>query len=81
MLRAGNRFRFFGNDLVEYNAEPGSAWMLRGLGIGARAARERSPSARYVSSEMVGYDDLDAYGNWSTVANYGPVWVPSRVEA
>jgi len=80
VLRAGNSFRFYGNDLVEYAIEPQRrdafvAWVSERV-----RARERSPSARYVSSEMVGYDDLDAYGNWSTVANYGPVWVPSRVD-
>jgi hypothetical protein len=42
---------------------------------------ERSASARYVSQDMVGSADLDAYGTWRTVANYGPVWVPSRVDA
>jgi hypothetical protein len=43
-------------------------------------ARDRrddaSRSARYVSSEMTGYDDLDDHGEWREVADYGPVWVP-----
>lgn len=39
------------------------------------------PSARYVSRDMVGYQDLDAYGTWQTDANYGPVWTPRDVPA
>jgi hypothetical protein len=28
---------------------------------------------------MTGYDDLDDYGRWSYVANYGNVWIPSGI--
>jgi hypothetical protein len=41
----------------------------------------RSPSLRYVSDDVIGYDDLDRYGNWSQVRTYGAVWFPSRVSA
>jgi hypothetical protein len=37
-------------------------------------------TARYVSPEMIGYEDLDANGTWQVVADYGPVWMP-RVRA
>ena len=40
-----------------------------------------SQSARYVSTEMTGYEDLDAYGRWQTVPGYGPVWYPSAQPA
>jgi hypothetical protein len=33
-------------------------------------------SVRYVSRTMVGYEDLDEFGTWQMVADYGPVWVP-----
>jgi hypothetical protein len=33
-------------------------------------------SARYVSPDTVGYSDLDEFGTWRNVAEYGPVWVP-----
>ena len=36
-------------------------------------------SARYVSSGVYGVDDLDQYGNWRVVPDYGPVWVPDGV--
>ena len=41
---------------------------------------EQSQSARYVSPEVVGYQDLDEYGSWSSEPEYGEVWVPSRVD-
>ena len=42
---------------------------------------DRSPSARYVSADVVGYQDLDAHGAWRVDATYGNVWIPNRVEA
>jgi hypothetical protein len=35
-----------------------------------------SNSAKYVSPSTPGYDDLDTYGDWSVVAEYGPIWYP-----
>jgi hypothetical protein len=40
---------------------------------------DRSVSAKYVSREMTGYEDLDEHGSWRAVPEYGHVWVPSRV--
>ena len=34
-------------------------------------------AARYVSPYMTGYEDLDAYGTWRTMPEYGAVWVPT----
>ena len=42
---------------------------------------ERSESARYVSRQMVGYSDLDENGTWRQDPEYGPVWIPSRVDS
>jgi hypothetical protein len=36
-------------------------------------------STAYVSREMVGQADLDAYGAWQTYPEYGPVWFPATV--
>ncbi len=41
---------------------------------------DRSQSARYVSHDVVGYEDLDDNGTWRSDPNYGDVWVP-RVAA
>ncbi len=40
---------------------------------------DNSSSARYVSPDVVGYEDLDANGSWRTDATYGNVWYPNRV--
>ncbi|MDL2339225.1 MAG: hypothetical protein QFE16_15410, partial [Pseudomonadota bacterium] len=75
-------YRFYGTGLSDYET------------VEARAdddldrwARERdrradnSTSARYVSSDVVGYEDLDANGTWRSDPSYGYVWTPSRVAA
>src|SRR6185503_8698955 len=40
---------------------------------------DRVASTRYVPVEMTGYEDLDQYGEWRTVAEYGNVWIPTSV--
>jgi len=40
---------------------------------------DRSRSVRYVSPEMVGYEDLDENGVWRYDPGYGEVWVPTAV--
>ena len=36
-------------------------------------------SARYGSPGMYGVSELDHYGSWRVVSEYGPVWVPTAV--
>ena len=38
-------------------------------------------SARYVSPGVYGTSDLDRYGRWRVVPDYGSVWVPTSVQA
>lgn len=40
---------------------------------------DHSASSRYVSPDVVGYEDLDEYGTWKDTGEYGNVWVPSGV--
>lgn len=42
---------------------------------------EQSPSSRYVSREVIGYEDLDEYGSWESNSLYGSVWYPRHVSA
>ena len=42
---------------------------------------ESSVTARYVSPDVIGYQDLDDHGTWRVDARYGNVWVPNRVSA
>ncbi|HEY6268031.1 MAG TPA: DUF6600 domain-containing protein [Candidatus Acidoferrum sp.] len=44
---------------------------------GDRDRREdHSTSSRYVSSDVIGYEDLDDNGGWRPVPEYGTVWFP-----
>ena len=75
-------FRFYGTDLSDY--ETVTARRDDDLDRWSRERDRRgdsSTSARYVSSEVVGYEDLDANGSWRVDASYGNVWTPSRVAA
>ncbi len=36
-------------------------------------------SRHYLSPRMTGYQDLDAYGDWQTMSDYGSVWYPRLV--
>jgi hypothetical protein len=40
---------------------------------------DNSRSARFVSQDVVGYQELDGSGTWRVNATYGNVWVPNRV--
>jgi hypothetical protein len=47
---------------------------------GRENAALASVSRRYVSPAMTGYQDLDAYGDWNSSAEYGAVWYPRSVD-
>ncbi len=79
-VRPGEQARAIGGDSPSFDTLGAPArdewddWCLN------RDRREdQSPSARYVSRDMVGYDDLDDHGDWRTVTEYGAVWVPRGV--
>ena len=40
---------------------------------------DESRAARYVSRDMVGYEELDGYGDWAADPVYGSVWYPQVV--
>jgi len=40
-----------------------------------------SRSAQYLSHDVVGFDDLDDYGDWRDDPGYGHIWFPNRVDA
>jgi hypothetical protein len=40
---------------------------------------DHAESSNYISPEMTGASDLDEYGRWRYVADYGPVWTPVAV--
>jgi hypothetical protein len=42
---------------------------------------DQSVSARYVPREVIGYQQLDSYGDWQQDPTYGAVWLPRAVPA
>jgi hypothetical protein len=39
--------------------------------------QEAPTAARYVGTEMTGYEDLDRFGSWRVDDDYGPLWTPA----
>ena len=71
-----------GGDQITYDVEPAPGPDAWDQWSGSRDLREeRSSSARYVSREVTGYEDLDQYGQWTSEPGYGQVWHPTRVAA
>jgi hypothetical protein len=79
-VAAGQQGRFLGTDQLSYQigsvtgSDDFDNWAFD---------RDRSEhnidAVRYVSPEVTGYEDLDQYGRWDNVSEYGPVWTPSLV--
>src|SRR5229473_1212017 len=42
---------------------------------------DHATARRYVSDDVVGYEDLDQYGGWRDVPEYGTVWFPRATVA
>ncbi|MGB9204980.1 MAG: DUF6600 domain-containing protein [Terriglobales bacterium] len=79
-LHAGQRATFSGTDSL--NAEVtdiGGPDQFDNWAYGRDHRHDDSRSARYVSPDVVGYDDLDDYGDWRDDPGYGHVWYPTRV--
>ena len=79
---AGDAATVRGTDSPDYDvhdAIPADEWERWGTTRDRR--RDLSISARYVSRDMPGYEDLDDNGVWSQVPEYGAVWTPRRVVA
>jgi hypothetical protein len=79
-LSEGQQGTFSGTEELTYDVgelpppDDFSDWAMR------RNDREdHFRSSRYVSSDMTGYDDLDEYGRWREVPDYGYVWTPVDV--
>ena len=81
-IDARKPYRFMGTGLRDYETfrvPPRDAFELWATARDRKA--DNSASVRYVSPDVVGYQDLDAHGSWRSDATYGNVWVPSRVAA
>ena len=82
-INAGESARIWMNNAgqLNYRMAPG----VRDEFTQWSAVRDQQPrnavSARYVSPEMTGIQDLDAYGDWSETPEYGAAWFPRTVDA
>ncbi len=80
-VHAGQRATFEGTDRLNANVEQlGDPDDFDNWTYARDHRYESSPSARYVSHQVVGYEDLDDNGDWSPDPSYGNVWYP-RVNA
>ncbi len=82
LVDAQQHYRFRGGDLRDYEfldaprPDEFDRWSSE-----RDRAFDNSIAARYVSRDVVGYQDLDANGSWRNDETYGNVWIPNRVAA
>jgi len=77
-VNPGQQAIFSGTDQVNYSVRGAPAPDLFDQWTTWReTSEEHSMSAHYVSRDMIGYEDLDQYGHWQNVPDYGNVWVPN----
>ena len=80
MVVAGQQARFSGTDQLDHEiSQLPESDDFDGWSSDRNQREDRSESANYVSPEMTGYEDLDAYGSWTYQAGYGACWAPSSV--
>jgi hypothetical protein len=81
-LRGGQRGTFSGTDQLYADVEPTNGPDEFDTWSYTRDHRyDSSRSAHYLSGDVVGYEDLDDYGDWRDDPNYGHVWYPNQVAA
>jgi hypothetical protein len=81
-LGGGQQITFRSRDLTQMAAQESPPQDNFDRWAADRNRREdQSVSARYVPREVVGYQQLDAHGQWVQDATYGPVWFPQGLAA
>ena len=81
-IYARQRVAVRGDDQINYNlASVGGADEFDQWCSSRDRREDQSQSARYVSREVPGYEDLDQYGRWGNQPGYGQVWMPTTVAA
>ncbi|MBC3880467.1 hypothetical protein H8K35_03905 [Undibacterium sp. LX40W] len=81
-LREGEQTRFSGTNLNHTMIARAPAFdTFDQWAYDRDRAEENSVSARYVPRDMVGYQQLDEYGNWETHVEYGAIWYPRGISA
>jgi len=81
-VHAGQRATFSGTDTLNADVvQIGQPDQFDNWAYNRERRYHDSPSAHYLSPSVVGYDDLDDYGDWRDDPSNGHVWFPSRVSA
>jgi len=76
-IHPGEQGIFSGTDTLNPDIEPVAPDDDFDGWCNERDLREQHSAARrYVSDEVIGYQDLDDYGGWRPVPDYGSVWFP-----
>src|SRR5215470_15989241 len=80
-VKAGERGEFNGSQDVRYSISPAPGADSFDRWAESRDLKEdNSVSGKYVNRDTVGYSDLDDYGTWDEVPEYGHVWYPTVVD-
>jgi hypothetical protein len=81
-VHAGQRATFSGTDTLNADVvQIGQPDQFDNWAYNRERRYHDSRSAHYLSPSVVGYDDLDDYGDWRDDPGYGHVWFPTRVSA
>ena len=76
-LHPGDEGYFTGTDTLNADVEPLPDQDDFDRWCSSRDYREdHAVARRYVSDDVIGYEDLDDYGGWRQVPEYGTVWFP-----
>ncbi len=80
-MHTGQRFSFSGTSSLNAEVEEiGGPDDFDNWSNGRERRYQDSPSARYCSRRVVGFEDLDDNGDWRSTPDYGYAWFP-RVDA
>jgi hypothetical protein len=81
-LHAGQKGTFSGTDSLNADVvNIGAPDEFENWATSRDRRHKESRSAQYLSPDIVGYEDLDDYGDWRDDSNYGHVWFPRQVSA
>jgi hypothetical protein len=78
VVEAGEAVRLTGQDPIQSESVPFPSPDRFDQWCEERDRRHASSESRkYVSPSTPGYAELDGYGRWTEVADYGPIWYPA----
>lgn len=78
-IEEGQSIRFNDSGLKDYQVNVSSPDDFDLYCTKRNERHERASARNYVSEDVVGYEDLDEYGTWESVPQYGHVWYPTTV--